>query len=380
MTTTRSEQTGVPVGIRGVHKRYADSVALEDVSLDIRAGEFITLLGASGSGKSTLLNIIAGFIEPTAGSIAVDGADITRIPPHRRGLGMVFQHYALFPHMSVADNVAFPLRRRRTPKPEVRRRVQEALDTVELGHLGARRPAELSGGQHQRVAFARAIVSRPRVLLMDEPLGALDKMLREQLQLEIRRLHQELGITFVFVTHDQDEALAMSDRIALLRHGRIVQVGTPQELYDRPNCRYTAEFIGASNVLHGRADDGLFAGAAGKGALRLPPAVPDGPMCLVLRPERVRLALEERDVPVGCDSLAGTVEEVTYLGSSRRVQVRTGDGTPLVVHGDVPRGVDALTLGVRVHAFWQVADVTVVADEPDREASRLVAEGDRVPA
>ncbi|MEV0388490.1 ABC transporter ATP-binding protein [Nonomuraea sp. NPDC050643] len=299
---------GGAVDVRGVGKRYGEAVALDGVSLHVEPGEFMTLLGSSGSGKSTLLNVVAGFTRPSSGSVAVDGRDITKEPPYKRDLGMVFQHYALFPHMSVAENVAFPLRRRRVRGAELTRRVGEALDVVELGGLRDRRPAQLSGGQQQRVALARAIVFRPRVLLMDEPLGALDKRLREQLQLEIKRLHTELGITFVFVTHDQDEALTMSDRIALLRDGRIVQVGTPEDLYDRPASRYVAEFLGESNLLPGSDDPELF----------------------LVRPQHVRLSPPGAALPDGHHARDGKVAEVIYLGSGLRVEVELRSGGRLI--------------------------------------------------
>ncbi|WP_214316582.1 ABC transporter ATP-binding protein [Nonomuraea sediminis] len=291
------------VDVRGVSKMYGEAVALADVSLHVRAGEFMTLLGSSGSGKSTLLNVVAGFTEPTSGSVEVDGADITSAPPYRRDLGMVFQHYALFPHMSVFENVAFPLRRRRVRGKELAERVAAALDTVELGALRDRRPGQLSGGQQQRVALARAIVFQPRVLLMDEPLGALDKRLREQLQLEIKRLHRELGITFVFVTHDQEEALTMSDRIALLRDGRVVQVGTPADLYERPASRYVAEFLGESNLLPGD---------------------------VLVRPQDVELSPPGTALPAEHEAVDGKIREVIYLGSGLRVEVELRDGTRLI--------------------------------------------------
>ncbi|MGH3387357.1 MAG: ABC transporter ATP-binding protein [Actinomadura sp.] len=317
------------VSVRGVTKRYGDTVALDDVTLDVRAGEFMTLLGSSGSGKSTLLNVVAGFTEPTAGAVEVDGTDITARPPYRRDLGMVFQHYALFPHMTVRENVAFPLRRRKVRGAELDRRVREALDVVELGHLAGRRPAQLSGGQQQRVALARAIVFRPPVLLMDEPLGALDRRLREQLQLEIKRLHHELGITFLFVTHDQEEALTMSDRIALLRDGRIVQVGTPQDLYERPATRYVAEFVGESNVLPG----------------------PDTGTAVLVRPEHVLLSAGGERPPAGHDARAAVVREVVYLGSGLRVEAALDDGRHLVARVAAAGG-GTLCPGDPVTAHW----------------------------
>ncbi|MFD9942755.1 ABC transporter ATP-binding protein [Nonomuraea sp. NPDC059023] len=313
------------VDVRAVTKRYPGSLALDEVSLHVAAGEFMTLLGSSGSGKSTLLNVVAGFTEPTSGSVLVDGADITGVPPHRRELGMVFQHYALFPHMNVFENVAFPLRRRKVRGAELRRRVRDALEVVELGALGERRPSQLSGGQQQRVALARAIVFRPRVLLMDEPLGALDKRLREQLQLEIKRLHRELGITFVFVTHDQEEALTMSDRVALLREGRIVQVGTPQELYERPASRYVAEFLGESNLLD--EDGGL----------------------LLVRPQHLRIG------PPDGPGLRAVVREVIYVGGGLRIEVERPGGQRLVARTAV-RPNEPPRPGDEVVAHWSEHD------------------------
>lgn len=247
-----SSRTGAAVRLHGLTKRYAGRAAVDEVSLDIEVGEFMTFLGPSGSGKTTTLNMIAGFTRATEGSITVDDTNVADLPPHRRDLGMVFQHYALFPHMSVAKNVAFPLEQRKVSKPEIARRVTEALRMVQLDSMADRLPSGLSGGQQQRVALARAVVFNPRVLLMDEPLGALDKKLREQLQTEISRMHRELGITFVFVTHDQEEALALSDRIAVFNDGRIEQVGTPEELYERPATLFVAQFLGESNVFPGR--------------------------------------------------------------------------------------------------------------------------------
>jgi putative spermidine/putrescine transport system ATP-binding protein len=351
--------TGATIDVHGVAKHYADATALDDVSLHVRAGEFITLLGSSGSGKSTLLNIVAGFIDPDAGSIAVDGRDLTTVPPHKRDLGMVFQHYALFPHLTVADNVAFPLRRRRVPKSDVAARVAEALAVVELGHLAKRRPSELSGGQQQRVALARAIVFRPRVLLMDEPLGALDKRLRQQLQLEMKRLHSELGTTFVFVTHDQEEALAMSDRIALLRDGRIVQVGTPEELYERPSSRYTAEFVGESNLFHGRYDGAGFIDSGG--ALFFVPQNGTGAATLVVRPEHLNVRAAGARVPGGHNVLDGVIRDVVYLGSDRRVEVTLRDGRHVVAR-TAARDAAVPAPGEAAVVHWHAEAGVIVAD------------------
>jgi putative spermidine/putrescine transport system ATP-binding protein len=255
-------------------------------------------------------------------------------------------------------------------------RVRDALAVVQLEHLAGRRPSELSGGQQQRVALARAIVARPRVLLMDEPLGALDKLLREQLQLEIRRLHQELGITFVFVTHDQDEALAMSDRIALLRDGSIVQVGSPQSLYERPNCRYTAEFVGASNLFRGTADGGVLVDEVTGVRLRVP-GTGRGAVCVLVRPERMHVGARDVTVPPDCDVAHGIVEDCIYLGSSRRVEVRLTGGRTVVLRTDVPRGGDEVRHGADVTVWWRVDDAAVLADDPagtaDPEPSGVLA-------
>jgi putative spermidine/putrescine transport system ATP-binding protein len=361
MSTTVS-QAGAPVRVSGVVKQYPDARALDGVDIDIETGEFITLLGSSGSGKSTLHNIIAGFTDADAGVVEVDGVDITKTPPHKRGLGMVFQHYALFPHMSVFDNVAFPLRRRRVAKDEVARLVADALDVVQLGHLAKRMPQQLSGGQQQRVALARAIVFRPKVLLMDEPLGALDKRLREQLQLEIKRLHRELGITFVFVTHDQEEALAMSDRIALLRDGRVVQIGTPEELYEQPRERYTAEFLGESNLFSGVIEKGVLRYGE-QGAMHVRHGSPDCVGSVMVRPEHVRMLRPHDEVPFGHNVLSGTVREVIYLGSGRRVEVLLPNGR-LVVARTPTDGQHPLAPGDPVVVAWQHHHALVVADEP----------------
>src|SRR5271154_1265094 len=246
-----ARMNGATVSLWSVEKDYGTVGAVRGVSLEIGSGEFLTLLGPSGSGKTTTLMMIAGFEDPTAGDIAIDGKSMVGLPPYRRNIGMVFQNYALFPHLTVAENIGFPLKQRGVAKAERARLVGEALELVHLPGYGERYPRQLSGGQQQRVAFARAIVFKPRLLLMDEPLGALDKQLRENLQLEMRRLHADLGITFIHVTHDQEEALTMSDRIAVMNEGLIAQVGSPEEIYDRPCDRFVASFIGESNFLPG---------------------------------------------------------------------------------------------------------------------------------
>jgi putative spermidine/putrescine transport system ATP-binding protein len=341
-----------------VSKDYgAGAPAVADVSLDVAPGEFMTFLGPSGSGKTTTLNMIAGFVAPTAGAIRLGDQDVSAMPPHRRGIGMVFQHYALFPHMTVAQNIAYPLRQRGVAAAERERRVAEALEMVGLDGYGDRRPAQLSGGQQQRVALARALVFRPPLLLMDEPLGALDRRLREKLQTEIRRIHHELGVTLVYVTHDQDEALMLSDRIAVFADGRVVQVGTPDELYERPASRFVAEFLGDSNV---------FTGELGAGVLRLPDGsalrMPTngrsaGRATVVVRPERMRLVTDPAS-PTGHNGLPGQVVDVHYLGTARKVEVRVGERSVLV-HEPVGAATGAAP-GDRVVVSWSAADCVLV--------------------
>lgn len=325
---------GARIEIRDASKVYAKSTAVKDVDLTIEAGEFLTLLGPSGSGKTTTLNLIAGFTDLTSGTIEIDGKRLDNVPAHQRGLGVVFQHYALFPHMTVADNVAFPLKQHKVPRSEHASRVQDALETVGLTGYGERYPRELSGGQQQRVALARAMVFGPKALLMDEPLGALDKNLRERLQLEIKRIHQDVGRTFVFVTHDQEEALILSDRIAIFNNGRIEQVGTGAELYESPSSLFVATFMGESTVLRGdvRAQGGEWSmdyrGATvyGQG-----PAPANGVGAFVLRPEQLHVVATLDQVPTGTQSLPVTVIQNIYLGSGVKYEVRMPDGT----HGTV---------------------------------------------
>ena len=366
--STITEQSGAAIRVSEITKRYGDHTVLDRISLDIHAGEFITLLGASGSGKSTLLNIIAGFVNAEGGAVEVDGVDITRMPPHKRGLGMVFQHYALFPHMTVFDNIAFGLRRQRRPKSEVTERVNEVLDMTQMRHLASRRPSELSGGQQQRVALARGIVFRPRVLLMDEPLGALDKMLREEMQLEIRRIHQELGITFIFVTHDQHEALTMSDRIALLRDGEIVQLGPPRELYDAPNTQYVAEFLGESNLFTGHAANDHFVDEVNGVEYGLPAGAGD---LLLVRPENVRVRpVSQQDIADKENPTRARVVNSVYLGSDLVVYAKTDAGQEIVGRTDV-HTIDAqLARGDEVVMSWNTTDARLVPEDGEKmEAS-----------
>ncbi|MCS0635817.1 ABC transporter ATP-binding protein [Streptomyces sp. LP05-1] len=313
-----------------------DGAAVRGVNLTIGQGEFFSLLGPSGCGKTTTLRMIAGFEEPTGGQILLHGRDVVGVPPNKRDINLVFQSYALFPHLSVADNVAFGLRRRRVPKDEVHDRVDRMLHTVELADKADRRPRQLSGGQQQRVALARALVNRPRALLLDEPLGALDLKLRQSMQLELKRIQREVGITFVYVTHDQAEALTMSDRIAVLNGGLVEQVGSPREVYERPATAFVAGFIGTSNVLSGRlATAGPDTGTLDLGdGQRVTLPLPDGatagsPVELTVRPEKITLTATP---PTGHASrVRGTVEEVVYLGTSSSYTVRTAAGAEMTV-------------------------------------------------
>ncbi|MGR3425060.1 MAG: ABC transporter ATP-binding protein [Sagittula sp.] len=337
---------GAEISVRGLEKTFGQLKAVDDLSLDIPSGEFLALLGPSGSGKSTVLMMLAGFEVPTGGAITIDGRDCTRMPPQKRNIGMVFQHYSLFPHLSVLDNVAFPLKMRGEAKATRRRRAAEALEVVRLEGYGDRMPSQLSGGQRQRVALARAIVYQPRLLLMDEPLSALDKNLREEMQLEIKRLHSELGVTVVFVTHDQGEALTMADRVAILRGGRIQQISPARELYERPANLFSAGFIGEMNMIPGQWDgNGL---TLAQGERLAPPAaaligtVPSGTVTLAIRPERLRVT-----APDAPGALSASLEEVVYAGAGTLLIARLADETE--IRARVPSAsLPKLTEGERI--------------------------------
>jgi putative spermidine/putrescine transport system ATP-binding protein len=337
----------LPITVRALTKRYGGLTVLDAVDLDVKSGEFLTLLGPSGSGKTTLLMIMAGFVRPDEGSLRFGETEVIRLAPHKRDVGMVFQNYALFPHMDVAGNIAFPLKLRGIGKEETARRVEEALDLVKLGGYGQRRIDQLSGGQRQRIALARAIVFEPRILLMDEPLSALDKQLREHMQVELRQLHERLGMTTVYVTHDQREALTMSDRIAVIDQGRVKQVDTPRVIYERPANRFVAEFIGESAFVGVEVKGGAcrFDGAI----LSLgQPVAREGRHTLMIRPER--LAILDGDAPSGVNALPATVTNTIYQGDSVAVQATLSDGTPVGVRtgasGPLPKVGDRLSLGL----------------------------------
>jgi spermidine/putrescine ABC transporter ATP-binding subunit len=344
------------LSLQEVAKHYGEVAALRGVDLAVQSGELLTLLGPSGSGKTTLLKVIAGFEIADAGQVTLGGRDITTLPPNKRDIGMVFQNYALFPHMTVAENIAFPLTVRDVKRQDAARQVEEALTLVGLAGYGRRLPKQLSGGQQQRVALARAVVFKPGLLLLDEPFGALDRKLREQMQLEVRRLQQRLGITTIFVTHDQEEALVMSDRIAVMSDGVIEQLGDARSIYASPVNRFVADFIGESNLLHARIDgDGRSAMLDNGVAVALPRAAQAGTeIGLLVRPEAIELV-----PPNAAGGLAGIVDEVVYLGSTLKYFVRLDNGLKLLARRNFGGG--ALPgRGDRVHVAWSADDVHVV--------------------
>jgi spermidine/putrescine transport system ATP-binding protein len=313
-------------------KRFGDTTAVDGISLTIEPGEFFSLLGPSGCGKTTTLRMVAGFEQPTAGQILLDGVDMSQTPPHRRGVNTVFQNYALFPHLNVFDNVAFGLRFKDVPKDQKRSKVHDALALVQLQGFDRRRPSQLSGGQQQRVALARALVLGPSVLLLDEPLGALDAKLRKALQVELKALQETVGITFIYVTHDQEEALTMSDRLAVMSNGRIEQVGAPREVYEEPATAYVADFLGVSNLMTAKVEDGT---ANGRCRIRLGSFTLEaaqgnvsarGEVKVTIRPERVGL---DPHGTAGANRLPGMVERLVYLGNSTQLIVRTANGESL---------------------------------------------------
>jgi len=365
--------SGAPAEIRliDLEKRFGAVRAVDGVTLDVRPGEFFSLLGPSGCGKTTTLRMIGGFELPTAGRIVLRDKDITHEPPDRRPVNMVFQQYALFPHLDVAGNVAFGLRRKKVEATEIKRRVGEALALVRLEGYDQRRPNELSGGQQQRVALARALVNRPNVLLLDEPLGALDLKLRRQLQIELKRIQAEVGITFVYVTHDQEEALTMSDRIAVMHAGKVEQLGTPEELYERPATRFVADFIGTTNLLAGsvesidangaliRLDGGDACRVVGHD-LRAGEAVE-----LSVRPESIVLKASNGSTSSGDAPLRARVEQVAYLGGTVQYQVRTNGGSSITVMA--PKTGERYPVGSDVDIVWSPAEALVLGQAPSVE-------------
>jgi spermidine/putrescine transport system ATP-binding protein len=361
---------GPAITIQGVSKSFGDVHAVNDISLEIAESEFLTLLGPSGCGKTTTMRMIAGFEEPDLGAILLRGNDVVGVPPNRRAVNMCFQHYALFPHMSVGDNIAYGLKLKKVPKDERARRVDEMLELVGLAGYAGRRPAQLSGGQQQRVALARALVNRPAALLLDEPLGALDVKLRKHMQLELKRIQHELGTTFVYVTHDQEEALSMSDRIAVMNHGVIEQLGPPRQIYEHPETPFVADFVGVLNAVELRIDEVSGADAIMRvhdGERVVVPtggtdASPGSTVLVAVRPERVWLR-RPNDPDDGHPSrIRGTVERVVYLGTLTQFHVDTSLGRRLIVHELSDSAVSDVREGDEVVLTWPREDAAILHD------------------
>ncbi|WP_029088763.1 ABC transporter ATP-binding protein [Brevibacterium album] len=366
-TGAGSSATGGALRLSGVHKRFGEHTAIDRVDLDIRAGEFLSLLGPSGCGKTTLLRMIGGFEDPTSGAIALDGDDLTGLPPFRRPVNTVFQSYALFPHYTVAENVAYGLKRAKVPRKELAPRVAEALDLVQMRRFADRRPDMLSGGQQQRVALARALVNRPRVLLLDEPMSALDRKLREEMQLELIRLHTDLGLTFVFVTHDQEEALAMSDRIVVMSEGRIQQVGSAEEVYGSPANAFVAGFIGKQNFVDAEVVEAYAEGLLLRGPrcdLRATAAgfAAGAQVRAAIRPESMGIRPATEGAPGGLNAVAGRVVGESFLGDVVQYLVRAADGHELLSRVRTSAAPDVHE-GDDVVLTWEAAAVQVFSHE-----------------
>jgi putative spermidine/putrescine transport system ATP-binding protein len=362
-STGRPTSPRIAVEFRELRKTYGSALALSKIDLTIQRGEFFTLLGPSGSGKTTLLNIVSGMVTPTSGSLLIDGHDVTSIRPQERNLGMVFQNYALLPHMSVFDNVAFPLRIRKMARRDIEREVMAILELVRLKDFAHRKPKELSGGQQQRVSIARCLVYKPKLILMDEPLGALDKKLRHQLQFEIKKIHQELGVTMLYVTHDQEEALVLSDRICVMNHAKIEQVGTPNELYFRPVNEFVADFLGESNLVAGTVEHSTAEGArvrTGDGAV-VPCSLradskDGGRIKVMVRPESVRLSREQQ----GEFGMHGVVQDSAFVGHAIRYTVQAGNHR-LTCLQNSGIGNTVFEAGTPVWVSWASADAISLA-------------------
>ena len=374
----------IDVKLVDVVKKFGDAVAVDHIDLEVRNGEFFSLLGPSGCGKTTTLRMIGGFEQPTSGYIELQGEDVTWLPPFKRNVNTVFQNYALFPHLTIHENVAFGLRRKGAKDAEVKARVSEMLALVELPGYEKRKPTQISGGQAQRVALARALINRPGVLLLDEPLGALDLKLRKQMQVELKRIQQEVGITFIYVTHDQEEAMTMSDRIAVMNKGRYEQLGDPESLYERPATRFVAGFLGISNLLSGVVTgpdgDHVSVALADGVSIRAPKAAAAGHTAVNVgvRPEKFRLREEADAVPDGHNRLTGVVRDASYLGVSTQYQVETPGGARLTVYEqNVERATRAelWAPGEKVVMTWNPDHSFVIADA-DAPIATAATEGD----
>jgi spermidine/putrescine transport system ATP-binding protein len=353
----------VDVRLERVTKDFGETVAVDDLSLDIASGEFFSMLGPSGCGKTTTLRMIGGFEEPSRGTIYLDGRDVTDRPPYKRDVNTVFQSYALFPHLNVFENVAFGLRRRKVGDGDIKGRVGDALKLVDLEGFEKRKPGQMSGGQQQRVALARALVNRPKVLLLDEPLGALDLKLRKQMQLELKRIQQEVGITFIYVTHDQEEAMTMSDRLAVMRQGKIEQIGPPEDVYENPQTQFVAGFLGASNMLEGELKEQVDGTStvllSGGDVVHLPsdraPFKTGDPVYVGVRPEKIAIARADDDdiVEAGWNSVTGLLRMSTYIGVSNQYKVEGPGGTDLTVWVQNLGAEVAPRPGERVRLSWR---------------------------
>ncbi len=362
----------VDVKLVDVVKQFGDAVVVDHIDLEVRAGEFFSLLGPSGCGKTTTLRMIGGFEAPTSGVIELQGQDVTWLPPYKRNVNTVFQNYALFPHLTIFENVAFGLRRKGVKDPEVKGRVTDMLRLVELSGFETRKPTQISGGQAQRVALARALINKPAVLLLDEPLGALDLKLRKQMQVELKRIQQEVGITFIYVTHDQEEAMTMSDRIAVMNKGRYEQLGEPEVLYERPMTRFVAGFLGVSNLLPGAVEDNDGAYAAVRLAddtrIRAPRALvgDTANVSVGVRPEKIRLHEEDAEAPDGHNHMSGVVRDASYLGVSTQYLIEARGGARITVYEqNVERATKAelWAPGEAVQLTWSPDHTFVVADD-----------------
>ncbi|OGO58429.1 MAG: spermidine/putrescine ABC transporter ATP-binding protein [Chloroflexi bacterium RBG_16_69_14] len=368
----------VDVKLVDVVKKFGEAVAVDHIDLEVRDGEFFSLLGPSGCGKTTTLRMIGGFEAPTSGLIELQGQDVTWLPPYKRNVNTVFQNYALFPHLTIYENVAFGLRRKGVKDPEVKSRVTEMLRLVELSGFEARKPTQVSGGQAQRIALARALINKPAVLLLDEPLGALDLKLRKQMQVELKRIQQEVGITFVYVTHDQEEAMTMSDRIAVMNKGRYEQLGEPEVLYERPTTRFVAGFLGVSNLLPGsvEGDDGGYAAVrlADDTRVRAPRSLvgDHARVSVGVRPEKIRLHETDVEAPSGHNQMTGVVRDASYLGVSTQYLIEArGGATIMVYEQNVERATksELWAAGESVRLTWSPDHTFVVADDAGPSAA-----------